>query len=549
MLPVQIRLAALAAFAISGCYQQQQTAYSTFPEPEYVAGPPGGEIDPAWQGQQYTGYPNGYPAGYPEGYPPGYPAGSETVASVQVDAQISMQEISADPNAAGYVLGTPTNGEIDQTLSPYGEWIQVDGYGLVWRPYVSSVGLDFTPYESCGTWVWTDDYGWTFGCEWDWGWLAFHYGRWGWFEDYWAWQPGYEWSPGWVDWRSGDDYCGWRPSSPEYSDGYWDNGSWVNNPGASTTSVAYRSGGWNIRDHRTNTAQSSWTPHDTKIPALYESHWRFTKRDDFGKKIRPNLFKNPAEGLHSTKTAVKPPMRGTTRPVGAASIMRGRVAIRNSIAARNTQRSGAIDPSMTRGSAPTWRRNNAPRAIEQPRGSDASPVERMWPRGPAASTDTSGGTPSRGPRPFEQPRRDYKQEPLVPSRDFPGERTRNGDSPYGRPTGVPSRGYDADSRPSRNNNGGSRGSSSNDSSGNWSPPSPPSRNSSSSKSNDNDDRPSRSSNSSSTSSNSGNWSPPSRGSSGGGYSGGSHSSGGGGFSGGGGRASGGVSGGSSGRRR
>src|SRR5687767_509675 len=165
---------------VSACYRQDPELYATLPEPTIVEGPPGGAMDPEWQ------------AGYVDGTAGGAPT---------------------DPNDPGYVMGATTDAEIDGTLYGYGEWIEIEGYGRVWRPYATVVGHDFTPYETCGTWVWTE-YGWTFACEWDWGWLAFHYGRWGWFEDYWAWQPDYEWSPACVEWRSGGGYVGWRPLAP-----------------------------------------------------------------------------------------------------------------------------------------------------------------------------------------------------------------------------------------------------------------------------------------------------------------------------------------------
>lgn len=473
MRPVRLSAPLVALAIVSGCYQPDATYYSTFPEPAYVSGPPGGGMDPGWQQQQYPGYPADAPA--------------------------------YGDTGTGFAIGVTTDAEIEATLVDYGEWIEVDGYGRVWRPYTTAVGLDFTPYESCGSWVWTDDWGWTFACEWDWGWLPFHYGRWGWFEDYWAWQPGYEWSPGWVDWRSGGDYCGWRPQAP--TPGYWDNGSWVG--GGSGT---LGSGGWVIRDHRDN--PGGWSPggtggssgprvRDDRIPKLAkqvtlgDSQWRFAKQEDFGKRIKPNLFKEPAEGLRVTKLTPRPPMRGTTRAVAAASIMQPRLSLAHQRTLRDMQRSGAIGPRTGAGSDVRIPRRDAfpgarraddmrrPRDLRPPHAIDGSPspVERMWPRGPRGdsparvpSSSGIGPRPDRGAqRPLEPQR---PMEPLRPSRDFPSERVR--DVPI-RPVSPPPRRDDF------------RGSSST-----WSPPSrpsspPPSRN---------DDRPSRGSSG-------GNWSPPS----------------------------------------
>ena len=125
-------------------------------------------------------------------------------------------------------MPTVTDAEIDATLEPYGEWVESADYGLVWRPYATVVGVDFTPYESGGQWVYTD-FGWTFTSEWDWGWLPFHYGRWGFSASFgWYWAPGRVWGPGWVSWGVGHGYVGWCPlgwrDKPVYAWGGWRGG-------------------------------------------------------------------------------------------------------------------------------------------------------------------------------------------------------------------------------------------------------------------------------------------------------------------------------------
>jgi hypothetical protein len=190
----------LAVLATTGCYReysQESTMPAYAPQPTTVSGPPGGEMDPGY-GYEAPGQP-GYPAGYPGGYPGGYPPGTEYGATAEAPAA----EPSADPQAPGYVMGTVTDGEIDQALQGHGEWVVTEEYGRVWRPDTTVVGVNFTPYETCGSWVYTD-HGWTFqSCDdWSWGWLAFHYGQWDWFDGGWCWVPDYTWGPGWVDWRT-----------------------------------------------------------------------------------------------------------------------------------------------------------------------------------------------------------------------------------------------------------------------------------------------------------------------------------------------------------
>lgn len=99
-------------------------------------------------------------------------------------------------------------------LSPYGEWLYDDQYGYVWLP---DVGPDFRPYYTNGYWAYTE-YGNTWISNYDWGWAAFHYGRWT-YDGYygWLWIPGNEWAPAWVSWRSSNNYYGWAPMGPGIS--------------------------------------------------------------------------------------------------------------------------------------------------------------------------------------------------------------------------------------------------------------------------------------------------------------------------------------------
>jgi hypothetical protein len=296
---------------VTACYQRDPTVFETFPEPSTMSGPPGGMIDPAWSAQQYDAY-----GGYPDGTSPGSEHGFVDPGAG------AYAEPSADPQSEGYVMGTLTDEEIEFTLEPYGEWVELDGYGFVWRPYPTAVGVDFTPYESCGTWVWTD-WGWTFACDWEWGWLPFHYGRWGWFDDYWAWAPDYDWGPGWVEWRGGGGYTGWRPLAPTVRDHRRWQGPRVRDHRTAQ--------GPRVRDHRTGQGPNI---RDHRTAKTMDSHWRFSGDKDLGKRIRPNLFHNPAEGLRVTTPVVRPPVRGTMQPVRAASIMRGRLAIGSAMGVR-----------------------------------------------------------------------------------------------------------------------------------------------------------------------------------------------------------------------
>ncbi|HEX3730248.1 MAG TPA: DUF6600 domain-containing protein [Opitutaceae bacterium] len=101
-------------------------------------------------------------------------------------------------------------------LAPYGNWIQVAGYGWCWNPQMAMADAGWRPYLDGGQWVCTDG-GWFWQSEYPWGDIAFHYGRW--FRDPaygWLWVPDYTWGPSWVAWRhaEADAACGWAPLPP-----------------------------------------------------------------------------------------------------------------------------------------------------------------------------------------------------------------------------------------------------------------------------------------------------------------------------------------------
>lgn len=99
-------------------------------------------------------------------------------------------------------------------LSPYGSWIEVDGYGWCWRPTVVVIEHDWRPYCHRGRWLYTD-LGWYWHSDYSWGWIAFHYGRWFHHPRWgWCWYPDYVWAPAWVSWRYSPGFCGWAPLPP-----------------------------------------------------------------------------------------------------------------------------------------------------------------------------------------------------------------------------------------------------------------------------------------------------------------------------------------------
>ena len=106
-----------------------------------------------------------------------------------------------------------TANDFNNTLTPYGQWVEVEGYGRCWRPTVVVYDSTWQPYCDRGHWVYTDC-GWYWDSDYSWG-VTFHYGRWFHHDHFgWCWWPDTVWAPSWVTWRSADDYCGWAPLPP-----------------------------------------------------------------------------------------------------------------------------------------------------------------------------------------------------------------------------------------------------------------------------------------------------------------------------------------------
>jgi uncharacterized protein DUF6600/FecR-like protein len=101
-------------------------------------------------------------------------------------------------SASGQYVGPGIYGTED--LDPYGNWVNVPGYGYAWHPLAAD---DWAPYRQ-GRWVWEDWYGWTWVSYEPWGWAPYHYGRWFYEPAYgWCWYPGivtvrHYWSPAMV---------------------------------------------------------------------------------------------------------------------------------------------------------------------------------------------------------------------------------------------------------------------------------------------------------------------------------------------------------------
>lgn len=137
----------------------------------------------------------------------------QPVAEAAPAAQVDTTTTVPPPPAEERPDQTTVNYFYD-SLSPYGTWIDIDGYGRCWRPTVVVTYPGWRPYCNGGHWVWTDS-GWYWYSDYSWGWAPFHYGRWFSHPRWgWCWMPGSTWGPSWVSWRYSDAYCGWAPLPP-----------------------------------------------------------------------------------------------------------------------------------------------------------------------------------------------------------------------------------------------------------------------------------------------------------------------------------------------
>jgi len=139
--------------------------------------------------------------------PPPEPAPMPYSQPTAAPTEANVAPVSAEAPATAYPA-------FYDSLSPYGSWIYLQGYGYCWQPSVVNYSVGWRPYFDSGHWAYTDC-GWYWASDYSWGWAPFHYGRWvnhhrlG-----WCWAPDNVWGPSWVSWRYSDDYCGWAPLPP-----------------------------------------------------------------------------------------------------------------------------------------------------------------------------------------------------------------------------------------------------------------------------------------------------------------------------------------------
>ena len=138
-------------------------------------------------------------------------AGAALIAALALplSALLPAHSFFAPATAHASILATH-----EATLASYGTFYDHPKYGKVWMPSSAVAPQGWHPYQPCH-WVNTK-YGWYFQDGTAWGAIVHHFGRWthepklG-----WMWVPGEEFSPGWVVWRTSEQWVGWAPTPPD----------------------------------------------------------------------------------------------------------------------------------------------------------------------------------------------------------------------------------------------------------------------------------------------------------------------------------------------
>ncbi|MEX0590009.1 MAG: DUF6600 domain-containing protein, partial [Xanthobacteraceae bacterium] len=143
------------------------------------------------------------------------PCGSTALLTIGLAAAVMLAPMTA-PNPAvstAQAQGVSLSVQFRNALEPHGRWTKHQRWGEVWIP--AQRDRDWRPYTA-GRWVFTDEWGWFWVSDEDFGWVTYHYGRWVMDRQLgWLWIPGNEWGPAWVQWRRSDRHAGWAPLPPQ----------------------------------------------------------------------------------------------------------------------------------------------------------------------------------------------------------------------------------------------------------------------------------------------------------------------------------------------
>ena len=320
-------------------------------------------------------------------------------------------------------VGAPVEVEtFHSRLSPYGQWVHVNGYGEeVWVPNGTRDG--WRPYSD-GQWVMTE-YGWTFVSDDSWGWATWHYGNWMLTDDAgWVWAPGQTWAPAWVSWRYGGGYAAWAPLPPA---GYY------------VSSYGYESPAWVVVHERDFNR-----PIQTVVISRQESVQYVQIARPLPAPVRAGrMFVNPGPRSEVISQAVGSPVR----PVSARAVVgHGTRSIQSAPAAPHApapvasamQRSWSRQPAPVNPARPIAPNPSAPQAQHQP-GLHPNQPPQMKPG--VTALPPNAVPPARGQPGFSasNPQRPPPAQTARPQQPQPGSRGQQNFPPSSRPPPAPAR--------------------------------------------------------------------------------------------------------------
>lgn len=102
------------------------------------------------------------------------------------DQWVASRDRSEDGSVSARYVSREIPGYED--LDANGTWRSDPSYGEVWVPTVAA-SANWAPYRE-GHWTWIAPWGWTWIDDAPWGFAPFHYGRWAYLGNAWAWVPG-----------------------------------------------------------------------------------------------------------------------------------------------------------------------------------------------------------------------------------------------------------------------------------------------------------------------------------------------------------------------
>ncbi len=325
-------------------------------------------------------------------------------------------------------------------LDDNGSWVDVADVGWCWRPRVASA--DWRPY-SRGRWG-AYSSGLTWVSDEPFGYLTYHYGRWGWGSDFgWYWVPGSNYSPAWVAWNYSGSYCGWAPLGYYNQPCAWGYGAWngyhcwnvVNVNYINVTNVNSRL----ISDHTLianmsgGTGATTWTTGGRSLTPPWRTTPIIATRNEFQNpgQLGTAFNRNVAQDRLSAYS--RSAQSSTGRTVNLTTVDRGRTAVTPFENRTSPLPEGrgviATDRGTTRFvDRPNSHGNSDSRSTDSPRGIDR-PVDR--PRGTSddrmnhtVDPSSEAGRGRRVDRPLDRPLDRLVDRPVDRPRERPADTPR-----------------------------------------------------------------------------------------------------------------------------